>query len=112
MPTVDEVTGIPLAAQQVIDAAASGRSKPKDDTVAASSADIPTLDQTPDQVPVPEHVHGAICELIQKRDSIAQEVKRLESICDGLIKDVATRNNCPLEQYSYNLQTGVLERIK
>lgn len=108
MPTVDEVTGIPLAAQQVIDAAASGRSKLEDDTEAASSADIPT----PDQVPVPEHVHGAICELIQKRDSIAQEVKRLESICDGLIKDVAARNNCPLEQYSYNLQTGVLERIK
>ena len=108
MSQSQQETGIPLAAQQVIDAAASGRAKLADPAV----ADNPVEVSMPDQVPVPEHVHGAICELIQKRDSIAQEVKRLESICDGLIKDVASRNNCPLEQYSYNLQTGVLERTE
>ena len=58
----------------------------------------------------PAHVHAAICELLKKRDSMAQEVKRLETICDGLIRDVAERAGCPLEQYSYNLQDGTLEK--
>ncbi len=64
----------------------------------------------PDTVAVPSHVHAAICELLQKRDSIAQEVKRLETICDGLIRDVASKEGCALEQYSYNLQDGTLEK--
>lgn len=70
----------------------------------------PTPAALPEKLEVPVHVHAAICELLQKRDSIAQEVKRLETICDGLIRDVAEREGCPLEQYSYNLQDGTLEK--
>ena len=74
--------------------------------------DIPELSESAlkPEIRVPDHVHAAICELLQKRDSIAQEVKRLETICDGLIRDVAEREGCPLEQYSYNLQNGTLEK--